>query len=66
MVDFEYVGLPSHAVFGAGVARGSRFVDAVNALGARRLMAVVADADGALAAPVLGALGERIVARSTS
>lgn len=55
MLEFEYTGLPSHVVFGPGAARGSRLVDAVDALHARRRLLVATYADGRLAAAQVSA-----------
>jgi alcohol dehydrogenase class IV len=63
VLKFEYVGHPSHVVFGTGAARGPRLADGLAALGARRVLLVVSDADGEIAAPIAAALGERIANR---
>jgi len=63
VLEFEYTGLPSHVLFGAGAARGSRLIDAVDGLGIRRLMVVAADADRDIAGPITDGLGDRIVGR---
>jgi maleylacetate reductase len=63
VLEFEYTGLPSHVVFGAGASRGSRLIDAVDRLGVRRMMVVVANADREMGEPISSALGHRVVGR---
>lgn len=61
--DFEYPGIANHVVFGAGASSGSRFVDAVRALGVSRLLVVAAEAEADLADRIEGVLGGLAVAR---
>lgn len=60
MLEFEYVGLPLHVIFGAGEAGGPKFADAVAALGIHRVLVVASAADGQMATPIVHALGGRI------
>jgi alcohol dehydrogenase class IV len=60
MEKFEYVGLPSHVVFGRGAATGPRLIDAIDRLEAGRVLIVATDADRAFAEPIAGALSGRI------
>jgi maleylacetate reductase len=60
VLEFEYTGLPSHVVFGLGASRGPRLADAVDGLGASRILLVAADADRTLAAPIAEVLGGRV------
>ncbi len=61
--DFEYAGIANHVVFGEGASGGSRFVDAVRAVGANRLLLVAAEAEAGLADRIVGALDGLVVAR---
>ena len=61
--DFEYAGIANHVVFGAGASGGSRFVDAVRALGVTRLLVVAADAEAGLADRIESVLRGFTVAR---
>ena len=63
MLEFEYVGHPSHVLFGPGATRGPRLADAVDALGVRRMLLVVSEADHQIAAPIARALDARIAGR---
>jgi len=61
--DFEYPGIANHVVFGAGASSGSRFVEAVRALGVTRLLVVAAEAEAGLADRIEGVLRGFTVAR---
>jgi alcohol dehydrogenase class IV len=61
--EFEYTGHPSHVVFGVGASEDHRFTDAIDELGARRILLIAADAEDKLAARLGATLGDRVVGR---
>jgi alcohol dehydrogenase class IV len=50
-------------VFGVGASRDRRFTDAIDGLGARRILIVAAEAEDELAMRMAGTLGDRVVGR---
>jgi maleylacetate reductase len=61
--EFEYTGHPSHVVFGVGATADRRFTDAIDNLGARRILLIAAAAEDELAARLTATLGDRVVGR---
>jgi len=63
VLGFEYTGYTSHVIFGVGIAEGDGFVDAVEQLGARRIVVVAAEAEADLAERITQNLDTWVVGR---
>lgn len=64
MRDFEYDALPGHVVFGAGSAR-TRLIEALDRVGAKRVLLVAGGAEAALADRLTDPVSDRIAGRFT-
>jgi alcohol dehydrogenase class IV len=59
--SFQYTTLPGHVVFGPDAAR-ERLAEAVDHVGASRLLVIAAESERALAEALVAPLGDRVVA----
>ena len=60
---FEYVAHSANVVFGLGASCDDRFIQAVDRLGATRILVIAADSEATVGEAALAALADRVVSR---